>query len=107
MHLHLDRRIKIQLVIFTVIALVAVAMMSLYYMKLPAMLFGVGRYTVCCSMFLECQFFFQGCCGSCDASQPPPRALTSKTLASMRRFRMLTRDSWACSAVVSALDTSR
>src|ERR1700691_1531979 len=46
MHLHLDRRIKIQLVIFTVIALVAVAMMSLYFMKLPAMLFGVGRYTV-------------------------------------------------------------
>lgn len=46
MHLHLDRRIKIQLVIFAVIALVAVAVMSLHYMKLPAMLFGVGRYTV-------------------------------------------------------------
>jgi phospholipid/cholesterol/gamma-HCH transport system substrate-binding protein len=44
--MHLDRRIKIQLAIFAVVALVAVAMMSLYFMKLPTMLFGVGRYTV-------------------------------------------------------------
>jgi phospholipid/cholesterol/gamma-HCH transport system substrate-binding protein len=42
----LHRRIKIQLAIFTVAALVAVAVMSLHFMKLPAMLFGVGRYTV-------------------------------------------------------------
>jgi phospholipid/cholesterol/gamma-HCH transport system substrate-binding protein len=44
MHLHL--RVKIQLAIFTVIALVALAVMSLHFVKLPAMLFGVGRYTV-------------------------------------------------------------
>lgn len=44
--MHLDRRVKIQLAIFTVIALVALAVMSLHFVKLPAMLFGVGRYTV-------------------------------------------------------------
>jgi phospholipid/cholesterol/gamma-HCH transport system substrate-binding protein len=44
--MRLDRRIKIQLAIFTVIAAVAMAVMSLQFVKLPAMLFGVGRYTV-------------------------------------------------------------
>src|SRR5246500_2146802 len=44
--MHLDRRVKIQLVVLTVIALVALAVMSLHFVKLPAMLFGVGRYTV-------------------------------------------------------------
>src|ERR1700689_4419844 len=44
--MRLDRRIKIQLVILSVIALVALAVMSLPFVKLPAMLFGVGRYTV-------------------------------------------------------------
>jgi phospholipid/cholesterol/gamma-HCH transport system substrate-binding protein len=44
--MHLDRRIKIQLAILSVIALVALGVMSLHYVKLPAMLFGVGRYTV-------------------------------------------------------------
>jgi phospholipid/cholesterol/gamma-HCH transport system substrate-binding protein len=44
--MHLDRRIRIQLVILSVIALVALAVMSLHFVKLPAMLFGVGRYTV-------------------------------------------------------------
>lgn len=44
--MHLHRRVKIQLLIFTVIALVALAVMSLHFVKLPAMLFGVGRYTV-------------------------------------------------------------
>jgi phospholipid/cholesterol/gamma-HCH transport system substrate-binding protein len=44
--MHLDRRVKIQLAIFTVIAMVALAVMSLHFVKLPAMLFGVGRYTV-------------------------------------------------------------
>src|SRR5271168_1359119 len=44
--MHLDRRIKIQLAILSVIALVALWVMSLHYVKLPAMLFGVGRYTV-------------------------------------------------------------
>jgi phospholipid/cholesterol/gamma-HCH transport system substrate-binding protein len=44
--MHLHRRVKIQLAIFAVIALVALAVMSLHFVKLPAMLFGVGRYTV-------------------------------------------------------------
>lgn len=44
--MHLNRMARIQLVIFSVIALVAVAFMGLHFMKLPAKLFGVGRYTV-------------------------------------------------------------
>jgi phospholipid/cholesterol/gamma-HCH transport system substrate-binding protein len=44
--MNLHRRVKIQLAIFTVIAVVALAVMSLHFVKLPAMLFGVGRYTV-------------------------------------------------------------
>ena len=42
----LSRQARIQLAIFTVIALVALAVMGLNFMKLPAKLFGVGRYTV-------------------------------------------------------------
>jgi phospholipid/cholesterol/gamma-HCH transport system substrate-binding protein len=44
--MHLHRRVKIQLVVLAVIALVALTVMSLHFVKLPAMLFGVGRYTV-------------------------------------------------------------
>src|SRR6201990_857508 len=44
--MHLHRRVKIQLAVFSVIALVALAVMSLHFVKLPALLFGVGRYTV-------------------------------------------------------------
>ncbi|OSC31566.1 mammalian cell entry protein [Mycobacterium vulneris] len=44
--MHLNRQTKIQLAIFTVIALAALTLMSLHFMKLPATLFGVGRYTV-------------------------------------------------------------
>src|ERR1700739_1261439 len=44
--MHLHRRVKIQLVVLTVIALFALTVMSLHFVKLPAMLFGVGRYTV-------------------------------------------------------------
>src|ERR1700722_4895604 len=44
--MHLHRGVKIQLVVLTVIALVALTVMSLHFAKLPAMLFGVGRYTV-------------------------------------------------------------
>ena len=43
----------------------------------------------------------------CGDRQPPPSALTSSTLALMRRVWMLTAVSWACSAAVSAVDTSR
>lgn len=44
--MHLTRRIKIQLAVFAVVALVAGAVMATVYANLPAMLFGVGRYTV-------------------------------------------------------------
>lgn len=44
--MRLDRRMQIQLVVFTVIALAAMSLMTLRFMKLPAELFGVGRYTV-------------------------------------------------------------
>jgi phospholipid/cholesterol/gamma-HCH transport system substrate-binding protein len=36
---------KIQLTVFTVIALVAMGLMGLHFMKLPAKIYGVGRYT--------------------------------------------------------------
>ncbi|WP_099040625.1 MCE family protein [Mycobacterium neglectum] len=44
--MRLNRRIRIQLAIFTVVALGTVALMVLHFIQLPAMLFGVGRYTV-------------------------------------------------------------
>src|SRR6201986_3730827 len=44
--MYLSKQIRIQLAVFTVVAVVAVTVMSLHFMKLPAMLFGVGRYTV-------------------------------------------------------------
>jgi phospholipid/cholesterol/gamma-HCH transport system substrate-binding protein len=44
--MHLHRQAKIQLAIFAVIAVIALAFMSLQFMDLPAKLFGVGRYTV-------------------------------------------------------------
>lgn len=44
--MHLHRRIQIQLAIFLVIAVTAITIMVFHFMKLPAQLFGVGRYTV-------------------------------------------------------------
>src|SRR5246127_6026401 len=44
--MHLHRRVKTQLAVFSVIPLVALAVMSLQFVKWPVMLFGVGRYTV-------------------------------------------------------------
>ena len=44
--MHLHRGVKIQLAIFAVIAVIAMSLMSLHFMKLPANWFGVGRYTV-------------------------------------------------------------
>ncbi|CAA0089457.1 Uncharacterised protein [Mycolicibacterium vanbaalenii] len=43
--MRVNRRIKVQLVVFAVIALIAGSVMMLGYVRLPAM-FGVGRYTV-------------------------------------------------------------
>jgi phospholipid/cholesterol/gamma-HCH transport system substrate-binding protein len=44
--MHLNRRIKIQLAIFSVVAIVAGAFMAFGYIKLPALWFNVGQYTV-------------------------------------------------------------
>ncbi|MBJ7337493.1 MlaD family protein [Mycolicibacterium sp.] len=44
--MRLNGRMKFQLALFAVIALTAVSLMAFHFMKLPAMLFGVGRYTV-------------------------------------------------------------
>ena len=44
--MHLTRRIKLQLAIFTVIAMAAAAFMLFGYLNLPALAFGAGRYTV-------------------------------------------------------------
>ncbi|CAM5736138.1 MlaD family protein [Mycolicibacterium aubagnense] len=44
--MHLDKRVRIQLAIFAVIALAAVLLMGIFYMDLPAKLFGIGRYVV-------------------------------------------------------------
>jgi phospholipid/cholesterol/gamma-HCH transport system substrate-binding protein len=44
--MRLHRRVKLQLTLFAVVALVAGAIMIFGYIKLPTMLFGTGRYTV-------------------------------------------------------------
>ena len=44
--MHLNRLARIQLVIFTVLAVASVVLMGGGYMNLPAQLFGIGRYTV-------------------------------------------------------------
>ncbi|BBZ04233.1 mammalian cell entry protein [Mycolicibacterium chitae] len=44
--MRLNRQARIQLAIFSVLALVALTLMSVNYMKLPAKLFGIGHYTV-------------------------------------------------------------
>ncbi|WP_099023830.1 MCE family protein [Mycolicibacterium palauense] len=44
--MRLNRKMKIQLAVFTLIALAAMSVMTLHFIKLPAMLFGVGRYQV-------------------------------------------------------------
>ena len=44
--MHLNRRIKIQLVIFAVIALVAGTTMSALILNAPSRFFGIGEYTV-------------------------------------------------------------
>jgi len=42
----LTRPMVIQLIIFTVVGLIAGSLMVFDYIKLPALLFGVGHYTV-------------------------------------------------------------
>ncbi|MFO7161825.1 MAG: MlaD family protein [Mycolicibacterium hassiacum] len=44
--MHLHRRVKIQLAVFSMIALIAIGLMAVQFMQLPARLFGAGRYTV-------------------------------------------------------------
>ncbi len=42
----LNRQARIQLIVFTVIALIALTVMGLRYMRLPRVLFGIGHYAV-------------------------------------------------------------
>ena len=44
--MRLNRQMKVQLALFTVIALIAILVMAVHYMRLPSMLFGVGTYDV-------------------------------------------------------------
>jgi phospholipid/cholesterol/gamma-HCH transport system substrate-binding protein len=44
--MNLTRTIKIQLAIFTAVALAVISAVAFNYMRLPAVLFGVGHYTV-------------------------------------------------------------
>lgn len=44
--MHLTLRIQLQLAIFAVVSLIAGAVMIFGYIKLPALAFGIGRYTV-------------------------------------------------------------
>jgi len=44
--MHLSKRIRIQLVVFLVVTVVAGSIMAFSYMRLPSTLFGLGRYTV-------------------------------------------------------------
>ncbi|MDQ2637552.1 MAG: MCE family protein, partial [Actinomycetota bacterium] len=48
--MHLTRRIKVQLALFTIVALIAGMVMIGGYLKLPALLFGIGRYQVILQM---------------------------------------------------------
>ena len=45
-HLHLKRKTIIQMIILTVVALIAGAVMIFSFIGLPGMLFGVGQYKV-------------------------------------------------------------
>jgi phospholipid/cholesterol/gamma-HCH transport system substrate-binding protein len=44
--MHLTRRILIQLAVFVIVGLIAFLVMTFGYLKAPAQVFGVGRYTV-------------------------------------------------------------
>jgi phospholipid/cholesterol/gamma-HCH transport system substrate-binding protein len=44
--MHLTRRIRIQLAVFAVIAVIALSVYAFGYMRVPSTFFGVGRYTV-------------------------------------------------------------
>lgn len=44
--MHLNRQTRIQLAIFVVLALVALTIMAVSFMRLPTQLLGIGRYTV-------------------------------------------------------------
>lgn len=44
--MHLNRRVRLQLVFFVVITVVAGSAMAITYLRLPSLLFGMGRYEV-------------------------------------------------------------
>lgn len=44
--MRLNKQMKVQLALFSVIGLIAVLVMAVHYMRLPSMLFGIGTYYV-------------------------------------------------------------
>ena len=44
--MRMTRFVRIQLIVFTIVSLVAALIVALAYLRLPALFFGVGRYTV-------------------------------------------------------------
>jgi phospholipid/cholesterol/gamma-HCH transport system substrate-binding protein len=44
--MYLSKRVRLQLAVFGVVALLAGGSMAFYYLRLPSLLFGVGRYQV-------------------------------------------------------------
>ena len=48
--MHLTRRVRIQLTIFSAVSVTALLIMIFGYIRLPALLFGVGHYTVTLSL---------------------------------------------------------
>lgn len=44
--MHLNRRVQLQLALFATMSLIAASVLAFGYLKLPAVLFGIGRYQV-------------------------------------------------------------
>ncbi len=58
--MHLDRRIRAQLIVFLTISLICGAIMVFRYINLPAMLFGIGRYTVTVELPRAAGLYYHG-----------------------------------------------
>jgi phospholipid/cholesterol/gamma-HCH transport system substrate-binding protein len=44
--MRMTRFVRIQLIVFTIVSVIAALIVALAYLRLPALLFGIGRYTV-------------------------------------------------------------
>ena len=44
--MRMTRFVRMQLIVFTIVSVVAALIVALAYLRLPSLLFGVGRYTV-------------------------------------------------------------